>query len=86
MKHIRVLTVLYPEAAVSPGAPASSSLLPPSARCSATDQSSKVNHHHLLTSSSHIIIIITHQQIKTLYMNICYDTADSVIAAGGQQQ
>lgn len=85
MKHIHVLTVLYPEAAVSPGAPASSSLLPPSARCSATDQSSKVNHHHHHTSS-HIIIIITHQQIKTLYMNICYDTADSVIAAGGQQQ
>lgn len=32
-----VLTVLYPEAAVSPGAPVSSFPPPPSTRCSATD-------------------------------------------------
>lgn len=35
--HTCVLTVLYPEVAVSPGAPASSFPPPPSARCSATD-------------------------------------------------
>lgn len=42
------LTVLYPEAAVSPGAPASSFPPPPSARCSATDDNITV------TPSAHI--------------------------------
>lgn len=46
--HVCGLTVLYPEAAVSPGAPASSFPPPPSARCSAPDDNITV------TPSAHI--------------------------------
>lgn len=44
-----VLTVLYPEVAVFPGAPASSFPPPPSARCSVT-----VDNNITVTPSAHI--------------------------------
>ncbi len=68
MNNICGLTGLYPEAAASPGAPASSSLLPPSARCSATDGGSEVSHH--CTSSSQ-------KNITTENYTLCSYTATS---------
>lgn len=56
--HVCGLTALYPEVAVSPGAPASSFPPPPSARCSATDDNITV------TPSAHIS-----EQLKTLFVN-----------------
>lgn len=67
------LTVLYPEAAVSPGAPASSFPPPPSARCSATDDNITV------TPSAHISERLKNTRCKCRGVlviqlnNPCYD-------------